>query len=68
MANIASLNWKERVEDTTNSTDFILKDLDELKYVFRSDISKPKDLDQRCVQDKCIVEGVNERETTEFSL
>lgn len=52
MANIASLNCKEREEDTTNSIDFNLKDLDELKYVFRSDISKPKDSDQRCGQRK----------------
>lgn len=67
VANIASLNWKERVEDTTNSTDFILKDLDELKYVFRSDISKPKDSDQRCGQNKGIVEVVNERERRQSS-
>lgn len=51
---------KERVEETANSINYIVKDLGELKDDLRNDVGKSKDLIQRREQKRGILKRVKE--------
>jgi archaellum component FlaC len=57
---------KERVEETTNSINHAVKNLEELKDELSNDVNTTKDLTPRCRQERGILKRVREEIDDEY--